>query len=474
MNRQIKRALSTAAAVSLGLAGLVGAAAPAQAALPSTSFKIHLNVPKEVAENWNIWYWNTGNDNVGPSDNTIGATTKNIKENAADTTGTDVTKDWTPNFIGEDAYGAYAEFTLPVTLTALNNVMRTTESWNGQAAAAEVPAVLDDPLTTDEDESAPAIPAKPAIPKADKPFGGDNIFPAGESWWNVHTGLREYPLTKTTDYKVHINAKLKDAQAQGWNVYTWNTSVAPAKLADYKVTTKTSKVVTTKVKGKTVKKTVVTTTNTYPYRGKVGANVTAWPFVGEDSYGAFAIVKTATVYAGTVGVIVRRSSPTNEWAKQSSDFKNDPGAGFTNGLKPDRSSLYIALGQPEKSPTNYSAPTFVGRWGATASFANGQITVTPVAPAHPSMKGMFPNKIVVTAKKGGTTLTCTIASSATAAVIDASAWALPSSCSMPVTAPVAGGDEQTWDIFVQASAQVGTALLGPEPAAKVVLTPPAS
>ncbi|MEY3484182.1 MAG: hypothetical protein RLZZ218_1017, partial [Actinomycetota bacterium] len=370
MNRQIKRALSTAAAVSLGLAGLVGAAAPAQAALPSTSFKIHLNVPKEVAENWNIWYWNTGNDNVGPSDNTIGATTKNIKENAADTTGTDVTKDWTPNFIGEDAYGAYAEFTLPVTLTALNNVMRTTESWNGQAAAAEVPAVLDDPLTTDEDESAPAIPAKPAIPKADKPFGGDNIFPAGESWWNVHTGLREYPLTKTTDYKVHINAKLKDAQAQGWNVYTWNTSVAPAKLADYKVTTKTSKVVTTKVKGKTVKKTVVTTTNTYPYRGKVGANVTAWPFVGEDSYGAFAIVKTATVYAGTVGVIVRRSSPTNEWAKQSSDFKNDPGAGFTNGLKSDRSSLYIALGQPEKSPTNYSAPTFVGRWGATAAFAN--------------------------------------------------------------------------------------------------------
>jgi hypothetical protein len=90
------------------------------------------------------------------------------------------------------------------------------------------------------------------------------------------------------------------------------------------------------------------------------------------------------------------------------------------------------------------------------------------------MKGMFPNKIVVTAKKGGTTLTCTIASSATAAVIDASAWALPSTCSMPVTAPAAGEDEQTWDIFVQASAQVGTALLGPEPAAKVVLTPPAS
>jgi hypothetical protein len=90
------------------------------------------------------------------------------------------------------------------------------------------------------------------------------------------------------------------------------------------------------------------------------------------------------------------------------------------------------------------------------------------------MKGMFPNKIVVTAKKGGTTLTCTIESKATTAVIDNAAWALPSNCSMPVTAPVAGGDEQEWAIFVQASAQVGTALLGPEPAAKVVLTPPAN
>jgi hypothetical protein len=470
MNRQIKRAVSTAAALSLGLAGLVGAAVPAQAALPSTSFKIHLNVSKEVAEGWNLWYWNTGNDAVGPTDNTLGSLTKTVS-------GEEVTMDWTPNFIGEDAYGAYAEFTLPVTLTALNNVMRTTESWDGQAASEEVPAIVDDPATLDEDETTPAIPAKPAIPASDKPFGGDNIFPAGESWWNVHTGLREYPLTKTSDYKVHLNMKLKDAQAQGWNVYTWNTSIAPKKLVDYYVSTTTSKVVSTKVKVKgkwtTVKKTVKTTTKTYPYKGKVGAATTGFPFVGEDKYGAYAIIKTATVYAGSVGVIPRRSTPTNDWAKQSGDFKNSDG--FTNGIKPDKSSIYLALGQPNGSAVHYTVPTFVGRWGATAAYANGQLTVTPVAPAHPTMKGMYPDKIVVTAKKGGTTLTCTIASKAKAAVIDAAAWALDSSCSMPVTAPGVGEDPQTWDVFVQASATgVGTALLGPTPAAKVTVSPPAS
>lgn len=466
MNRQIKRAISTAAAVSLGLAGLVGAAAPAQAALPSTSFKIHLNVPKEVAQNWNIWYWNTGNDAVGPTDNTLGTLTKNVKENAADTTGTDVTQDWTPNFIGEDAYGSYAEFTLPVTLTALNNVMRTNESWDGQEAAAEVPAVLDDPLTLDTDESADAIPAKVAILGSDKPLGGDNIFPAGESWWNVHTGVREYPLTKTSDYKVYINAKLKDAQAQGWNLYTWNTSVAPKKLVDYVVST--SKVVTTKVKGKTVKKTVVT--KTYPYKGKVGLTTTGFPFVGEDKYGAYAIIKTASVYASNVGIVLRRSTVDNEWKKQSGDFKNSDG--FTNGIKADKPSLYLALGG---SNVHYTAPTFVGRWGATAAFANGQLTVTPVAPANNAMKGMFPTKIVVTAKKGGTTLTCTIATKATAAVVDAAAWSLDPNCSMPVTAPAAGEDPATWEVFVQASApSVGTALLGPTPAAKVTITPPAN
>jgi hypothetical protein len=91
------------------------------------------------------------------------------------------------------------------------------------------------------------------------------------------------------------------------------------------------------------------------------------------------------------------------------------------------------------------------------------------------MKGMFPTKIVVTAKKGGTTLTCTIATAALATVVDSSAWALPSNCSMPVTAPAVGEDPQTWEIFVQASApSVGTALLGPTPAAKVTVSPAAN
>jgi hypothetical protein len=457
MNRQIKRALSTAAAVSLGLAGLVGAAAPAQAALPSTAFKIHLNVPKEVAENWNIWYWNTGNENVGPSDNTIGATTKNIKENAADTTGTDVTKDWTPNFIGEDAYGAYAEFTLPVTLTALNNVMRTTESWNGQAAAPEVPAVLDDPLT-DEDESAEAIPAKVAIPKADKPFGGDNIFPAGESWWNVHTGKREYPAVAS--YKVHVNMSLKTAQSQGWNLYSWNTTAAAPLLKDYVVST--SKVVTTIVKKKPVKKTVVT--KTYPYRGKVKNDTTGWPFVGEDKYGAYAIVKTMDVYSDNAGLVLRRSQPDNDWAGvQLGDYKWTDG--FSNGLPKVGADMWLTLGVNE---AHYSVPTFVGRYGATATFNAGTLTVTPVRPAHASMKGMFPTKITVTAKKGPTTKTCTIQSNVTQATFAGATMALPSSCDMAVTA--SPDEDQTWEVYVQAESVVGK---GPgatdKPNAKVVV-----
>ncbi len=429
MNRQIKRALGTAAALSIGLAGLVGVAAPAQAAA-TTTFKIHLNVPKEVAQDWNIWYWNTGSGDVGPVNNTIGESTV-----------AGVTKDWTPNFVGEDAYGSFAEFTLPVSLTALNNVLRTTESWDGQA---ETLAVVDDPSTPDTDET---VAAKPAIPAADKPFGGDNIFPAGESWWNVHTGKREYPAV--VKYKVHANMSLSTAHAQGWNIYTWGPE-ASKNLVDYVVST--TKVVTTKVKVKgkwtTVKKNVVT--KTYPYKGKVAADAKGWPFVGEDKYGAYAIVEKMGVYSGEMGVILRRSTPTNTWAKQSQNYQW--GEGRSNGLPKVGSDLYISIGSNEAA---YSVPTFVGRYGATATYANGNITVTPVRPAHPTMKGMFPTKIVVTAKKGATTKTCTIASTATATDVAASQWDLASSCDMAVTAPAAGEDAQTWDIFVQAESVVG-------------------
>jgi hypothetical protein len=444
MNRQIKRALGTAAALSLGLAGLVGVAAPAQANA-STTFKIHLNVPKEVAQDWNIWYWNTGSGDVGPVNNTIGESTV-----------AGVTKDWTPNFVGEDAYGAFAEFTLPVSLTALNNVLRTTESWDGQDATA---AVADDPSTPDTDET---VAAKPAIPAADKPFGGDNIFPAGESWWNVHTGKREYPAVAS--YKVHVNMSLKTAQSQGWNLYSWNTTVAPSILQNYVVST--TKVVTSrvKVKGKfvTVKKNVVTKTN--PYKGKVKADTTGWPFVGEDKYGAYAIVKTMDVYSDNAGLVLRRSQPDNDWAGvQLGDYKYTDG--LSNGLPKVGTDMWLTLGVNE---AHYSVPTFVGRYGATATFNAGTLTVTPVRPAHPSMRGMFPTKITVTAKKGPTTKTCTIQSNVTQATFAGASMTLPSSCDMAVTA--SPDEDQTWEVYVQAESVVGK---GPgatdKPNAKVVV-----
>jgi hypothetical protein len=444
MNRQIKRALGTAVALSLGLTGLVGIAAPAQAAA-STTFKIHLNVPKEVAQDWNIWYWNTGSADVGPQNNTIGASTV-----------AGVTMDWTPNFVGEDAYGAFAEFTLPVSLTALNNVLRTTESWDGQAAAD---AVADNPATADVDESKPAVPA---IPASDKPFGGDNIFPAGESWWNVHTQKREYPAV--VSYKVHLNTSLKNAQSQGWNLYSWNTTVAAPVLKNYEVST--SKVVTTIVKKKPVKKTVVT--KTYPYRGKVKDDTTGWPFVGEDKYGAFAIVQTMGVYSGSTGLVLRRSQPTNDWAGlQSPDYKWTDGN--SNGLPKVGVDMWLSIGSGEVS---YSVPTHVARYGATAAYADGNLTVTPVRPSHVAMKGMFPTKIVVTAKKGATTKTCTVATNADQALFAGASWNLPSSCSMAIAKPAAGEDAQVWEVYVQAESVVGK---GPgmtdKPAVKVTIAP---
>ena len=222
INKKLSRAIAATAGVGLAFASLVGISAPAATAADATThFKIHLNVPASVAAQWNIWYWNTGLAGVDPKDNTIGTSTQTIN-------GAPVVKDWTPNFSNDDAYGSYAEFDLPVAITALNNVMRTTESWDGQEAAA---AVVDDPATTDVDETAAA---KPAIEAADKPFGGDNIFPAGESWWNVNTQKREYPLKDVVSIKVHLNAKLATLQSQGWNLYSWGTTVDAPKLSTIK------------------------------------------------------------------------------------------------------------------------------------------------------------------------------------------------------------------------------------------------
>jgi hypothetical protein len=483
MNRQIKRAIGSAAALSLGLAGLVGIAAPAQAADPSTYFKVHLNVPKSVAQDWNIWYWGTGNANVDSegTNGTIGTSTRG-----------GITLDASPNFIGEDAYGAFAEFTLPATLTGLNNVIRTTESWDGQeaspavdavAAVDEIEGVPEDPNTPEIEfvaavpavPASPAIPAKPAIPASDKPMGNDFILPAGESWWDVNLGKRVTP--ETVSYKVHVNMPLKTAVAQGWNIYTWGTTVKKPLLANYEVST--TKVVTSrvKVKGKyvTVKRNV--TTKTKPYAGKIpstpGDANEAWPFVGEDKYGAYAIVKTMRVYSGATGLILRRSSAVSAWKSgantehgvQTTDFGNNNGT----GLPLVGSDVYLSVGSAE---TYKTVPAFVGRYGATATYADGKLTVTPVRPSHVSLQGMFPTKIVVTAKRGANaTATCTIQSKATATVHADASWALPESCEMTIAAPTTGS--HTWEVFVQAEAiGVGKALLGPTPAKKVTITAP--
>ena len=446
-NKSLRRALATVASAGLAFAGIAAGAAPAHATDPVvTHFKIHLNVPASVTADWNLWWWGTTGAG-GPVDNTIGASTQNIGTDAAPVI---VTKDWTPNFVGSDAYGSYAEFDINGSITALNNVMRTTESWNGQDAA---PAVVDDPATPDVDETAAA---KPAIEAADKPFGGDNIFPAGETWWNVGTGKREYPLKNVGSYKVHINMPLKTALAQGWNLYSWGTTEPRTLLANYTVST------TKKVGKKTV------TTKTKPYAGKIPSADSdsnyGWPFVGEDKYGAYAIIKTANIYAGSVGFIPRRGDSTGAWKVQSGDFKSDNNNGLVSGLFDN----YVSLG----SADNYHVvPAFTDRLLGTATFSNGTITVTPVRVAAPSLRGAFPNSIVVTAKKGSTTLTCTISTSALAPAVGDAHWGLPSSCDITgVPTPSLADGDATWDIFVQGTnSGVGKAALGPQRAAKIVV-----
>ena len=417
MNRQIKRALGTVAALSLGFAGFVGAAAPAQADA-STTFKVHLNVPSSVTAQWNIWFWGLAADlNSDKANNTFGPSTVG-----------GVTFDRTPNFSNDDAYGSYAEFTIPASVTALNNVMRSTESWDGQDFVAEVPA----------DGDTPAVPEVPAIAAADKPFGADFILPAGESWWNVGTQKREFP----TEYKVHLNIPLKTAHAQGWNLYSWGS--APPLLVNYNYTVTTTK--------KVGKKMVTKKTKVYPYRGKIPAaedqNNHGWPFVGEDAYGAYAIVKAFPAYVGNVGLIPRRGDSTQAWKLQSGDFKADNNNGLGNMGGTD---MYIALGSNEA----YSKlPTFVGRYGATASYADGKLTVTPVRPSYAGLKGAYPTSIVVTAKKGPTKKTCTIATTATKTSFDGASWGLAESCEIAI---VAGDTAATWEIYVQASSSgVGT------------------
>jgi hypothetical protein len=447
INKTLKRAIAATAGVGLAFAGLVGIAAPAQAAGPVvTKFKIHLNVPKSVAEKWNLWYWSAG-AGVEPTDNTTGTLTKTIG-------GVAFTQDWTPNFSNADSYGVYAEFTLPGKLTALNNVMRTTESWDGLTA---ITAVTDDPATPDVNE---AVAGRDAIESADKPFGGDNIFPAGESWWNVGTGAREFPMKGfkkgTRTVKIHVNAPLADLQAKGFSLWAWNAGVDRVRLLkDVKV-------------GKT-----------YPYRGVVNDTTMGLPFTGTSKYGAFAVLsipKEVGPYS-TTGFILRRSIKGNngDWAKQSVDWS----------IPNDVSDVYVNVGLRapggESWQGNYEisygkAPSFVGRWGATATFANGKITVTPVRPTAAALRGAAPDTIVVTVKRGtengGASFTgnkCTISTKIFAASIDDFAWDMASSCDVAI-ADADRTEDTTYMVFVQASASgIGTGIASAKENKRVVV-----
>ena len=448
ISKTLKRAIAATAGVGLAFASLVGVAAPAQAAA-STTFKIHLNVSKAVAEQWNIWYWNTGVAGVEPVGDKIGNTVKTINGVAVD-------MDWTPNFSNEDAYGVYAEFTLPASLKALNNVLRTTESWDGQEAADAVAAVVDDPGTA-EDETAAAIPAKPFIAESDKPFGGDNIFPAGESWWNVGTGAREYPLKAGNQtIKIHVNAPLATLQAQGFALWSWNSR--------------------TNINGAV--KEAITLNNykdskkKYPYRGKTPADARGVPFTGSDKYGAYAVVTVPKAYIADTGFILRRSSTSNTWAKQTRDYMMPAGT----------TDAYINIGtnnpvdgwQGNFEVTYNKAPSFIGRWGATAAWENGQLTVTPVRPTDATTRGAAPDTIVVTVKKGSgdntsnfTNNKCTISTKVLSVNIDDFSWGMDNTCNVAIAA---GEAAQTYSVFVQASASgIGTGLASVKGFIKVVV-----
>jgi hypothetical protein len=442
----LRRVLATVASASLVFAGFAATSAPAQAADPVTHFRIHINVPASVAAQWNIWWWGVSNAG-GTTDNTLGESTQTIN-------GTAVTKDFTPNFTNDDAYGSYADFDLPGTLTALNNVMRTTESWNGQAAT---PAVLDDPNTPDVDESAPALPA---IDAADKPFGGDNIFPAGESWWNIGTGKQEFPLKDTVDYKIHVNMPLATAQANGWSVWTWGpyTPAQTATLASVKTVTTVTKVVK--------KKKVTTKVTSYPYKGKVPADLVGVPFTGSDKYGAFAVVKLPRIYVQTLGFLVKRSDATHAWndPTKTIDFKPEHG----NAVAAGSTESWIQLGA---SYITSNQPAYTSRLTATATYSNGTITVTPVYPSAPSLRGAYPDSILVTAKKGATSKTCTITNTVNAAGLSDASWNLAGSCDITgITVPSALDGDATWEISIQGTSTVtGKAAPSASPAAKILV-----
>jgi len=148
---------------------------------------------------------------------------------------------------------------------------------------------------------------------------------------------------------------------------------------------------------------------------------------------------------------------------KSADFK----AESNNGAAAGSTESFIQMGASYLTST---APAFTARLTATATYSNGTITVTPVFPSAPSLRGARPDSIVVTAKKGATTKTCEIKNNYNAAFADAR-WGLAGTCDITgIPTPAQTDGAATWDIFVQGtSTSTGKAALGPQRAAKIVV-----
>jgi hypothetical protein len=210
----------------------------------------------------------------------------------------------------------------------------------------------------------------------------------------------------------------------------------------------------------------------YPYRGKVPADARGVPFTASDKYGSYAVVTVPKAYISDTGFILRRSTPSNTWAKQTVDWMMP--AGTTDAYVNVGVNTPAGWGMGNFEVTYNKAPSFIGRWSATATWANGQLTVTPVRPTNATTSGAAPDTIVVTVKKGSgdnttnfTNNKCTISTKVFSVNIDDFAWGMDNSCNVAIAALEA---DTTYSLFVQASASgIGTGLASVKGFAKVVV-----
>jgi len=163
---------SLLAVASLGLAGLTGISS-AQAADTTTTFRVHIDKTLPTVTTENVYYWGAG---VTSPDTTPG-----------------------PEFNGEDAYGAYAQFdvTSPAPLTDLGFKLRADQSWTTELTPTNQ-SITVDPQAAVQDVWCHL---------ADKVC--DQTAPA-----------KKYLV------RVHVNRVLADTQAQ-WDLYTFGTGFTP-------------------------------------------------------------------------------------------------------------------------------------------------------------------------------------------------------------------------------------------------------